>query len=289
MFDTLRQINTRPEPFSHYTADELWTDPHTSAQMLALHLNDAVDMSSRNSGFIDRSVSWMVERFGIGKGTRIADFGCGPGLYTSRLARHGADVTGIDFSERSLRHARKVAEEQRLNIHYVQRNYLEYGTLEADAARDADARYDLIIMIMCDYCALSPEQRATVAATFFDHLAPGGAVLLDVYTLNAYRQREEVAMYERNLLHGFWSPDDYFGFLNTFKYPRHNVVLDQYTIVEMDRTRTIYNWLQYLRPEDLHRELQAVGFEIEETLSDVAGTPFDPESDEIAVIARKPG
>jgi 2-polyprenyl-3-methyl-5-hydroxy-6-metoxy-1,4-benzoquinol methylase len=280
----LRQINARPEPFSHYTADTLWTDPHTSVQMLAMHLNDAVEMSSRSSSFIDRSVKWMVERFDIGDGTHIADFGCGPGLYTSRLAAHGADVTGIDFSERSLRYAKKQADEKGLNIRYVQRNYLEFGTLESDV----DARYDLITMIMCDYCALSPEQRATIAATFFRHLNPGGAVLLDVYTLNAYHKREEAAFYERNQMHGFWSPDDYFGFVNTFKYPRHNVVLDKYTIVEMDRTREVYNWLQYLRPEDLYRELEAAGFSIEETLADVAGAPFDAKSDEIAVIARKP-
>jgi len=289
VFDILRKINARPAPFSHYTADTLWTDPHTSAQMLALHLNDAINLSSRSRSFIDRSVEWMVKRFNIGKGTRIADFGCGPGLYTSRLAKHGADVTGIDFSERSLHHAEKTAAEKGLDIRYVQRNYLAFGMDEADAIADGGAPYDLITMIMCDYGALSPDQRATIATTFFENLAPGGAVLLDANTLNAYQQREESASYARNQMHGFWSQDDYFGFLNTFTYPEYNVVLDKYTIVEMDRTREIYNWLQYFRPEDLHRELETAGFVIEETLKDVAGAPFDPQGDEIAVIARKPG
>ena len=40
--------------------------------------------------------------FCIAESTRIADFGCGPGLYTTRLARKQAQVTGVDFSKRSI-------------------------------------------------------------------------------------------------------------------------------------------------------------------------------------------
>ncbi len=39
----------------------------------------------------------------------IADFGCGPGLYATRLAQRQATVTGIDFSKRSIQYAQEVA------------------------------------------------------------------------------------------------------------------------------------------------------------------------------------
>ena len=77
MFDQLETIHRRPRPFEFYTADELWTDEHTSAQMLAYHINEEVDLSSRSGAFIDRSVEWIVSHLGVGKGTKIADFGCG--------------------------------------------------------------------------------------------------------------------------------------------------------------------------------------------------------------------
>ena len=54
MFKELVRINERPEPFQIYTASDLWTDPHTSKQMLAYHLNGDVDVSSRNAEFIKR-------------------------------------------------------------------------------------------------------------------------------------------------------------------------------------------------------------------------------------------
>ncbi len=278
MFEKIENINTRPDPFEFYTASDLWTDEHTSKQMLSCHLNEEIDLSSRNTAFIDRSAEWITSYFNIGAGSKIADFGCGPGLYATRLAQMQADVTGIDFSKRSIQYAQEVATREGLSIHYVNQNYLEFET---------DNRFGLILMIYCDFCALSPTQRKKMLSKFHTILEPGGSVLLDVYSLNAFEQREETAVYEANLLNGFWSPNKYYGFQNTFKYEREKVVLDKYTIIEADRTRTIYNWFQYFSPETLEREFTECGFTIEKIFSDVAGTPFDSKANEFAVVAKK--
>jgi len=217
MFEELEKINTRPKPFEFYTASDLWAEEHTSRQMLSFHLNEEIDVSSRNAAFIDRSVDWIASHFKIGTRAKIADFGCGPGLY----------------------------------------------------------------------CALSPFQRRKLLSKFHTILKSGGSVLLDVYSLKAFKQREETAMYGANLLNRFWSPNKYYGFLNTFKYEKEKVVLDKYTIVEADRTRTVYNWLQYFGPGILERELVESGFKVEGFYLDVAGSPFDSENEEFAVVARK--
>jgi len=278
LFDRLTEINSRPKPFEFYTARELWTDEHTSKMMLSFHLNEEIDVSSRNAKFIERSVNWIASRFKISAGTKIADFGCGPGLYTLRLAKKGAAVTGIDFSPRSIQYAKEAAKKNALTVQYVNRNYLELEISE---------RFRLILMIMCDFCALSPAQRKQLLAKFFDLLEPNGRILLDVYSLNAFRARKESATYEKNLLNGFWSAEPYFGFLNTFKYESETVMLDKYTVIDAVRTRTVYNWLQYFSPESLAEELNENGFIVEELLSDVAGTPFDEGSNELAVIIKK--
>ncbi|AQU99691.2 SAM-dependent methyltransferase [Desulfococcus multivorans] len=278
MFEALERINERPEPFEFYTASDLWTDEHTSARMLSLHLDETIDVSSRKAAFINRSVKWITSRFDIDRNRTIVDFGCGPGLYTTRLAKRGADVTGIDFSGRSIRYAREVAAREQLNINYVNQNYLDFET---------EKRFDLVLMIMCDFCALGPAQRRVILDKFHTLLKPGGSVLLDVYSLSAFQQREEAAIYEQNLLDGFWSPHKYYGFLNIFKYHREKVMLEKYTIVEPARTRTVYNWLQYFALEDLESEFLEAGFSIDGIYADVAGTPYDRNSDEFAVIAGK--
>ena len=279
MFKELEKINSRPRPFEFYTANDLWMDEHTSKQMLSFHLNEEIDVASRNAAFIERSVEWIASHFNVGAGTKLADFGCGPGLYTMRLAKQQADVTGIDFSKRSIQHAQEVATREGLSIHYVSQNYLEF---------EIDDRFHLVLMIMCDFCALSPTQRKKMLSKFHTILQSGGSVLLDVYSLTAFEQREETAMYEANLLNGFWSPNKYYGFLNTFKYEKEKVVLDKYTLIEADRTRTVYNWLQYFSPEALEGEFVECGFAVENFYSDVAGSPYNPETTKFAVVAKKP-
>jgi cyclopropane fatty-acyl-phospholipid synthase-like methyltransferase len=278
MYKELEKINSRPEPFQYYTAEELWTDEYTSKQMLKFHLNESIDVSSRNKKFIDLSVEWITSRLNVNNETSIIDFGCGPGLYTTRLAEKGAKVTGIDFSKNSINHAKNVAIENALEIDYVLQNYLFFET---------DRRFDLITMIMCDFCALSPQQRKELLQKFYRLLKPDGSILLDVYSLESFSQREEQSLYEVNLLNSFWSSEKYYGFLNTFKYNEQKVILDKHTIVEKNKIRTVYNWLQYFSKESLIAEFEVNNFKIENLYSDVAGSEFDSNSGEMAIVATK--
>lgn len=274
----VKKLEKRPKPFKFYTASDLWTDAHRSKQMLLFHLNEKINVSSRNKVFINESVKWIISYFNVGNKTKIIDFGCGPGLYTTELAKKKADVTGIDFSKRSIRYARKVSRQKKLLIKYISKNYLRYNT---------NSRFNLILMIMCDFCALSPSQRNLILTKFYKFLEPGGHVLLDVYSLNAFEERVEQSTYEANLLNGFWSKNKYYGFLNTFKYMKEKVVLDKYTIIEKNSTRKFYNWLQYYSTNNLKKEFGKHGFVIENIYSDVAGAPFKSKGLEFAVVAKK--
>jgi len=142
-------------------------------------------------------------------------------------------------------------------------------------------------MIMCDFCALSPEQRHTMLTKFCKLLRPNGRVLLDVYSLSAFEQREEGASYAEDLLDGFWSPGKYYGFLTTFRYEDEKVALDKYTIVEPGRTRTVYNWLQYFSPGVLLKEFEAAGLSVEDKYANVAGSPYVESASEFAVVGKK--
>ncbi len=278
LFSALETASRRPRPFSVYTAGELWTDEHTSGSMLAFHLNDEVDLSSRRADFIDNSVRWLSDHFALSRGSRVIDFGCGPGLYTSRFARLGADVVGIDFSSRSIEYARDDSRRENLAIDYVEADYLEVRL---------DGVFDLITMIMCDFCALSPAQRGTMLAKFAALMSDESSIVLDVHSPSAFAEKEEGLIVEKNQLDGFWSASPYFGIVASFKYDNEMVSLDKYTIVEEHRQREIYNWLQYFTPESLDREARVAGLRVDEVYGDVAGNPYDPEAPEFAVVMKK--
>lgn len=278
MFEKLKLINQRPAIWSRYTADMLWNDKHTSEQMLQFHLNPDVDISSRRATFIERSVAWMRSQFNIGTDTKICDFGCGPGLYTSRFAQLGADVTGVDFSTRSIDYARNQAAKTSRSINYINQNYLQF---------ESDTKYHLITLLMCDFCALNPTQRSQLLRNFHALLDDHGHVVFDVYSLACFGQREEVAQCAHNLLNGFWAAEEYYGFFNTFLYKEEHVVLDKYALFSKDREWEVYNWLQYFSLDELRKEIELAGLTIAATYADVAGGDYDEDKSEFAIVLTK--
>jgi SAM-dependent methyltransferase len=278
MFSLLEKINQRPNPFEFCNSEVLWNTPYLSKNMLKYHLDENVDIASRKKAFIEKSIEWMTSYFSLGSDTKICDFGCGPGLYTLGLSEKKAVVTGIDFSRNSIEYARKKADLHGVRINYVLENYLNFETNE---------KFDLITLIMCDFCALSPEQRRKILTKFGNMLNEGGSILLDAYSINAFNKRNETTTYEHQLLEGFWSEDDYYGFLNTFKYPVEKVILDQYTIVEKRKTWQIFNWLQYFNLETITNEIENCNFVISEIFSDVAGMHYSDTGDEFALVLKK--
>lgn len=276
MFHELQEINRRPAPWERYTAAQLWTDPWVSGRMLSLHLDDASEAASRPGEFIARAVAWMSRRFELGAGKRVADLGCGPGLYAQGLAQTGAAVTGVDFSPRSTAYAQERAAAQGLAIDYCCANYLEL---------EGEGGYDLVTLIYCDFCALSPVQRAKLLKTFHGLLRPGGALLLDVFSLARFQGLCESAGYEFCPGRGFWAQEPHYIFQNSFIYEPERLALDKYTIVLPQERREIFNWLQHFSPEGLTSELAAGRFALQETLGSVAGEAYDPESEQFAVLA----
>ena len=266
----------RPAPFSISTVEELWTDDHTSKRMLEFHLDGDVALASGTTEFIAGAFDWISGRVGLGDGSTVLDLGCGPGLYANRFAAAGAAVVGVDFSERSLRHARATADPD-ADATYLHGNYLEV---------EVDGAFDLILLAMYDYCAIGPDQRRHLLRRIRDWLEPDGRFVFDVYAIRSLAEREESETQAENLMDGFWSAEPYHGSLRTLLYPDERVGLDLYEIVESGRTRTIYNWLQYFDTDTLNKELATAGLEIDQLVGDLTGAPLDADPHHFGVVAK---
>ncbi|TQV77706.1 class I SAM-dependent methyltransferase [Denitrobaculum tricleocarpae] len=276
MYSDLDDFNRKPEPFSRYTTDVLWTDPWIAQQMLKVHLDDSTDLASRKSRTIDSIVEWFDRKIGL-QGRKVCDLGCGPGLYARRMAARGASVIGVDFSAVSLDYARSEAAADDLDIDYRNADYL------IDDLPDAQ---DVVSLIWCDFCTLSPEKRRRLLERVKDMLKPGGTFVFDVSTTRQFESRREIMTYGRRPMGDFWSPDDHFCFQTTFLYDRDKIALDRYLIVAPERRFEIFNWMQYFDPETVAREVQDAGLAVEDILDVVTGAPWTTEAGEIAVVSR---
>lgn len=115
-------------------------------------------------------VSFMKSPYAPSTG-RVAVLGCGNGHECALFARHGMEVTGIDFSPSAIQ-----ATVKRLNDEGFlgTRGFL----LERDFfdVHDYDGYYDYVVEHCC-FCALHPSKRRTYAWTVRDLLRPGGKLI----------------------------------------------------------------------------------------------------------------
>jgi SAM-dependent methyltransferase len=170
-----------PDPWSE--GDNIpWNEESFSRRMLTEHLSEMTDRASRRPVVVDRHVGWIHETVLRERPSHVLDLCCGPGLYTSRLARLGHVCRGIDYSPASIEYAVNEAAEQGLNCTYDL----------ADVRRaDFGEGNDLIMLIFGEFNVFRREEASEIVRRSFESLSPGGALLLEPHTLEAVRETGE--------------------------------------------------------------------------------------------------
>lgn len=162
------------EPATPWTGDTKlpWDEPGFSARMLREHLTQDHDRASRRLETIERQVAW-IDVAVLRRPSRVLDLGCGPGLYTERLARRGHTCVGVDFSPASIEHARSEAEREQLACEYRQDD-LRTGLF--------DGPFDAALFLFGELNTFEEGDVAGLFRRVQDALAPGGAFVLEVHT-----------------------------------------------------------------------------------------------------------
>ena len=145
-----------------------WWDP--DGEFAALHKLNPVRLAYIRDC---AAAHFALERDGLRPlaGLRVLDIGCGGGLLSEPMARLGADITGIDASERGIKAARAHAAEVGLEI--------DYRHITAEALAAAGEAYDIVLaMEIIEHVADIDGFLATACAL----VKPGG--LLFAATLN---------------------------------------------------------------------------------------------------------
>lgn len=171
-------VNRSPSPAPWTEGDNIpWHDPDFSRRMLEEHLSQEHDAASRRFDIIDQHVRWIHQELLLGRPTRILDLGCGPGLYTSRLARLGHECVGIDYSPASIAHAEAQARVEKLACRYVHQDIREadYGT-----------GFGLVMLIFGEFNVFSPTDARQLLHKAHGALAAPGSSGLGLLLLEPH-------------------------------------------------------------------------------------------------------
>ncbi|GMQ64861.1 class I SAM-dependent methyltransferase [Vallitalea sp. AN17-2] len=228
----------------------MWTDEYISKQLLEMHINPDINIASRKEESIDKTIYWILKQLGKNDG-EILDLGCGPGLYTEKLAKKGYTVTGVDFSENSIEYAKNRAKQDNLDVNYICKDYLDL---------DFKEKFDLIIMIYCDFGVLSIEEREVFFKNVYNALKPGGIFIFD--TLNKYTI--DNLKFQRNWEFsqgGFWQDKPYLCLSQSSHFQENKAILDQIIIIDEENNYKIYRfWNHYFDEDDINNIFERLDF-----------------------------
>ncbi|MEX2229151.1 MAG: class I SAM-dependent methyltransferase [Dehalococcoidia bacterium] len=164
-------VNRTTPPTAWAEGDNIpWDQPEFSERMLAEHLRQDSDAASRRLEKIDEQVAWIHRTVLRSRPARILDLACGPGLYTTRLARLGHTAHGIDFAPAAVRYARESAISERAACSY------ELADLRTAAFGSG---FGLVMMLYGQLNVFRRAEAPSILERAFDALDPGGTLLIE--------------------------------------------------------------------------------------------------------------
>lgn len=276
--EILSKVIERPELFSHGDRQNFWDDEHISKNMLEAHLMRDSDAGSRKYETIKNICKWIVETLELEKGMKLIDLGCGPGLYCEELYNYGLDITGVDYSKRSIDYAKNHAEECKMDISYFYKNYL---TL------DYENEFDVAILVYYDFSCFTEADTKKLLEVIYRLLKKGGCFVFDVQTPNKEGLEKEVKTWsiEKG---GFWNPNNHIELYQKLYFPDYYAEMEQYIIIDEDGNMDEFRlWELHYYLKDLEALMKEAGFTIEGVYNDLTGTPYSDDSSAMGLIVRK--
>jgi len=268
-----------PEPWAE--GDKIpWHDPDFSRRMLREHLSQAHDAASRRAIIIDEHVAWIQREVLSNRSSRVLDLGCGPGLYSSRLAQRGHTCVGIDFSPASIEYARDFAQAQQLACDYrlgdVRR--AEYGI-----------GYDLAMFIFGEPNVFRPEDLQHILRKAYAALNEGGRMLLEVHTPEVVQRLGHQRATWYTLPQGLFSDRPHMVLFESFWDEAQRVAIERFYIVDAETAEVTphSSSMQAYTDEQYRYALQIAGFTDITFYPSLIGRPDERQKDLIAIVAHR--
>ena len=257
-----------------------WNDPDFSRRMLNEHLSQDHDAASRRFEIIDNHVKWIHDQILEGNPTRVLDLGCGPGLYTNRLARLGHRCVGIDFSPASIAYAREEAEEAGLECTYIQRDI---------RTADYGGEYGLVMLIFGELNVFRPEEARGILEKAHRALVPGGFLLLEPHTFEAVLKIGEQPSSWYATEKGLFSDEPHLCLQENFWDTKDNVAIQRYYIIDAVTGEVARHSAstQAYTDEEYRSLLAECGFGKMAFYSSLDGSPCSSGGELVGVLSQK--
>lgn len=275
-------INRKPNPNPWTEGDNIpWNEPAFRERMLAEHLSQDHDAASRKFGRIDQHVSWIHHHVLSEMPSRILDLGCGPGLYTNRLAKLGHRCVGIDYSPASIAYAQGTAVQEMLECQFQ----------KADLRESAlDAGFDVVMLIYGELNVFKPSDARLILGKAYQALKSGGRLILEPHTFEAVHEWGERSPTWYASKQGLFSAKPHIVMEEFFWAPGLHAATNRYFIIDLSTSEVILyaQSLQAYTQQEYESLLQECGYTNISFYPSLTGAPDPKQPDLLAILATKP-
>ena len=257
-----------------------WHEPAFSRRMLKEHLSQDHDAASRRSEKIQKHVQWIHHHLLLDRPARILDLACGPGFYTSRLAKLGHDCLGIDYSPASIEYARNVAEQNHLSCKYIHQDIRH---------ADCGTGFNLVMFIYGEVNIFAPDHIRRILTEAHTALADDGLILLEPHTFSVVQElgRKPASWYSAQS--GLFSDQPHICLQENFWDETSRTTTIRYFVIDSaSGTVTPYaQTLQAYTDQEYRVLLTECGFNEIQFYPSLSGDEEDSQQGLVAIVARK--
>jgi SAM-dependent methyltransferase len=262
-----------------------WDEPEFSERMLAEHLRQDHDAASRRFEKIDEQVRWIDGSLLSGAPARVLELACGPGLYTSRLARLGHECRGIDFAPAAVRHGSEEADRDGLACSYELADVREVRLDEVFGGG-----FGLVMMISGQFNVFRRSEARGILERAFEVLAPSGQLLLEPQRFSTVKDEGEVGASWYSASEGLFSSRPHLCLTESFWNEEERASTRRFLIVDAETSEVTRYAMsnEAYSDEEYEAMVRAAGFEDVELVPSLVGVEDESQRANLAVIARKP-
>jgi SAM-dependent methyltransferase len=216
-------------------------------------------------------VEQILSQLELQTGVNICDLCCGVGRHSLELARHGLNVTGVDRTTPYLQEAKKKAEEEGLNIRFIQEDMRSFCEPKA---------FDVVINVLTSFGYFEDAaDDKRVLENIYKSLKDGGKLLIDIvgkevlariFQEKRWREEDGIIVLEEGKIRDNWGSVD-----------------TRWIIIKDGKQDECRFSLRLYSAAQLCELLKRCGFGQVDVYGDLSGSPYDQNAKRLVVVAHK--
>jgi SAM-dependent methyltransferase len=278
-FDALRPFKSRPEEFE--PRDTLPWASH-AVNFLRCRSHEGFP-NMRPFAAADACAAWIAEQIGLPPRSSVLDIGCGPGMYSNRLAARGYQVTGIDIAQDFLDYAAAEAAEHGWPARYENISLFDLPYR---------AEFDLALLLQSVVNLVASSELDRILAGIWRALRPGGHFIGEFLVASAAFLAAGPTITEAVSLlrQSPWSDQPHAWMERNLTFPESNQLVTHHLIFSLESGQAHEHWSRYqlqsiARLTDL---LTGHGFIVQAVFGQSLGRDFNADDPMAMIWLRKP-